>query len=116
MAVVAVLTPSSALEAGVRPGTRAYHRVVVALFAAGVATFALLYSTQALLPLLAARFGVSAGASAWSLSVTTLGLAGALLVVGPLSDRVGVRGSSTPPSRSPPSSAWRARWHPPGPR
>lgn len=89
MAVVAVLTPSSALEAGVRPGTRAYHRVVVALFAAGVATFALLYSTQALLPLLAARFGVSAGASAWSLSVTTLGLAGALLVVGPLSDRVG---------------------------
>lgn len=89
VADVAVLTPSSALEVGIRPGTPAYRRVVVALFAAGVATFALLYSTQALLPLLAERFDVSAGASAWSLSVTTLGLAGALLVVGPLSDRVG---------------------------
>ncbi len=86
---MAVLTPTPAPDAGIRPGTPAYRRVVVALFAAGVATFALLYSTQALLPLLAERFGVSAGASAWSLSVTTLGLAGALLVVGPLSDRVG---------------------------
>ncbi|SEQ48326.1 MFS transporter [Microlunatus flavus] len=77
------------MSTGVQPGTPAYRRVVVALFAAGVATFALLYSTQALLPVLATRFGVSAGASAWSLSATTLGLAVALLVVGPLSDRYG---------------------------
>ena len=86
---VAVMTQGTDAGAGIRPGTPAYRRVVVALFAAGVATFALLYSTQALLPVLAERFGVTAGASAWSLSVTTLGLAGALLVVGPLSDRVG---------------------------
>ena len=75
--------------AGHRPGTSGYRRIVVALFAAGVATFTLLYSTQALLPALATEFGVGAGTSAWSLSATMLGLAVALLVAGPLSDRVG---------------------------
>ena len=69
---VAVMTQGSALEAGIRPGTPVYRRVVVALFAAGVATFALLYSTQALLPVLAERFGVTAGASACARVVVTL--------------------------------------------
>lgn len=71
------------------PGTRTYRRVVTALFAAGVATFALLYSTQALLPELAEEFGVSTAQSTLSLSLTTLGLGLALLVAGPLSDVVG---------------------------
>ena len=35
---------------GYRAGTTDFRRVVASLFAAGVATFALLYSTQALLP------------------------------------------------------------------
>ena len=74
---------------GYRPGSDGYRRIVVALFAAGVATFTLLYSTQALLPALAEEFGVDAGQSAWSLSATMLGLAVALLVAGPLSDRYG---------------------------
>jgi YNFM family putative membrane transporter len=74
---------------GHRPGSSGYRRIVVALFAAGVATFTLLYSTQALLPALADEFGVDAGRSAWSLSATMLGLAVALLVAGPLSDRYG---------------------------
>ncbi|WP_245857992.1 MFS transporter [Mumia flava] len=76
-------------ERGHRPGSRAYRRVSVSLFAAGLATFALIYSTQALLPELAADFGVSSAQSTLSLSLTTLGLAAALLVAGPLSDRVG---------------------------
>ncbi|MDQ4051601.1 MAG: MFS transporter [Actinomycetota bacterium] len=71
------------------PGSPAYRRVVAALFAAGLATFALLYSTQALLPELAARFGVSTASSTLSLSVTTLGLGIALLVAGPASDVCG---------------------------
>jgi YNFM family putative membrane transporter len=71
------------------PGTVGYRRIVVALFAAGVATFTLLYSTQAVLPALAEQFGLGAGESAWSLSATMLGLAVALLVAGPLSDRLG---------------------------
>ena len=72
---------------GLRPRTSAYRRVVVSLFAAGIATFTLLYSTQAVLPALATRFGVSAGRSAWSLSATTLGLALALLVAGQLAEQ-----------------------------
>ena len=44
-------------QQGHQPGTREYRRVVVALFAAGIATFTLLYSTQAVLPALAERFG-----------------------------------------------------------
>lgn len=79
----------SSVEAGHLPGTAAYRRVVVALFAAGVATFALLYSTQALLPELARSFDVSATQSTLTLSLTTGGLAVALLVVGPVSDVIG---------------------------
>ncbi|MGW5259960.1 MFS transporter [Microbispora sp. NPDC004025] len=79
---------TSAME-GHLPGTAGYRRVVVALFAAGVATFALLYSTQAILPELAAQFGVSTAESTLSVSLTTLGLGVALLVAGPLSDVVG---------------------------
>ncbi len=71
------------------PGSVEHRRTVVALFAAGVATFALLYSTQPLLPELAAHFDVSTTASSLSLSLTTLGLAVALLVAGPVSDVVG---------------------------
>jgi len=74
---------------GHRPGTADYRRVVAALFVAGLATFALLYSTQALLPELAAGFGVSTSASTLTLSLTTLGLGFALLVAGPASELVG---------------------------
>ncbi len=74
---------------GHRPGSGEYRRISGALFAAGLATFALLYSTQALLPELAKAFAVSATRSTLSLSLTTGGLALALLVAGPLSDVIG---------------------------
>ena len=70
-------------------GSPEHRKVVGALFAAGVATFVLLYSTQALFPELAADFGVSSAASTLSLSVATASLGLALLVLGPLSDRFG---------------------------
>jgi YNFM family putative membrane transporter len=76
-------------HAGYRVGDPGYRRIVVALFAAGVATFALLYSTQALLPDLSRTFGVSAGQSTLSVSVTTLGLGAALLIAGPASEVFG---------------------------
>ncbi|WP_433363448.1 MFS transporter [Actinoplanes sp. CA-142083] len=66
-----------------------YRRICLALFAAGVATFALLYSTQALLPELSAAFHVTPAQSSWSLSLATIGLGAALLVTGPLSERIG---------------------------
>lgn len=74
---------------GYRAGEDGYRRIATALFAAGVATFALLYSTQALLPELARAFGLTAAQSTLSLSVTTVGLGLALLVAGPLSEVVG---------------------------
>src|SRR6478672_911226 len=74
---------------GYRAGEAGYRRIATALFAAGVATFALLYSTQALLPELADAFAVTAAQSTLSLSLTTVGLGVALLVAGPLSEVVG---------------------------
>jgi YNFM family putative membrane transporter len=74
---------------GVRSGDPGYRRIAVALFAAGVATFALLYSTQALLPELARSFHVSAAQSTLSLSLATAGLGVALLVAGPASEVLG---------------------------
>ena len=55
----------------------------IALFTAGLATFALLYSTQPLLPELSQVFGVSPGQAALSMSAATLGLGVALLLAGP---------------------------------
>jgi MFS transporter, YNFM family, putative membrane transport protein len=72
-----------------RPGDPGYRRITVALFAAGVATFALLYSTQALLPVLARAFSLSAAQSTLSVSLATVGLGAALLVTGPVSDVLG---------------------------
>jgi YNFM family putative membrane transporter len=76
-------------HAGLRSGEPGYRRIAVALFAAGVATFALLYSTQALLPELARSFSVSATQSTLSLSLATAGLGAALLVAGPASEVLG---------------------------
>ena len=66
-----------------------YWRVTVALFAAGLATFALLYSVQPLLPELAAEFRLSPTASTLSLSLTTATLGVTLLVAGSASEVVG---------------------------
>ncbi len=74
---------------GYRPGEPGYRRIAIALFAAGVATFALLYSTQALLPELARAFSVSAADATLSLSLTTAGLGVALLFTGPVSEVLG---------------------------
>ncbi|MEO7060176.1 MAG: MFS transporter [Lapillicoccus sp.] len=74
---------------GHRPGDPAYRRLSLALFAAGLGTFAELYSTQPVLPDLAARFALSPAQSSLSVSVATLGLGLALLVVGPVTERIG---------------------------
>ena len=74
---------------GYRLGGPEYRRISVALFAAGLATFALLYSTQPLLPALARDFHLSAGQSALSVSLCTVGLGLALLVAGPVSEVLG---------------------------
>src|SRR4051794_15823403 len=83
------MPPTEPPDDGHRVGERGYRRISVALFAAGVATFALLYSTQALLPEFARAFAVSAAQSTLTVSLATTGLGIALLVAGPLSEVVG---------------------------
>ncbi|MFK4067290.1 MFS transporter [Streptomyces sp. NPDC029674] len=92
----AALTPSSpAADSRLTPGGPGYRRMSFALFLAGVATFALLYSTQALLPLVSADFGVSASTASWTVSAATGALALLVLPLSALSERYGRRAVMT---------------------
>lgn len=73
----------------IQRGTSSFIRVTLALFSAGLATFALLYCVQPILPVLSHEFGVSPASSSISLSISTGMLAIGLLFTGPLSDAVG---------------------------
>ncbi|MEU8705114.1 MFS transporter [Streptomyces sp. NPDC048565] len=73
------------------PGGPGYRRMSFALFSAGVATFALLYSTQALLPSVSASFGATAGQASWTVSAATGALALCVLPLSALSERFGRR-------------------------
>ncbi|MFD5750125.1 MFS transporter [Streptomyces sp. NPDC127033] len=73
------------------PGRPGYRRMSFALFAAGVATFALLYSTQALLPAISAGLGVTASQASWTVSAATGALAVFVLPLSALSERFGRR-------------------------
>ena len=96
-AVTSVQTLTSASPWPVTPvmtthierGTMAFWRVTLALFSAGFATFALLYSLQPILPVLSHDFGISPANSSLALSCSTAMLAVGLLVSGPLSDAIG---------------------------
>lgn len=70
-------------------GTAAFRRANWALFAAGVATFGLLYCVQPLMPEFSRHYGISAAVSALSLSLTTAVLAVGMLFAGALSDAWG---------------------------
>lgn len=52
-----------------------FHRIVFALFAAGFATFAQLYSVQSVLPEISADFGVDPSRAALTISMATTGIA-----------------------------------------
>ena len=75
--------------AGHPKGSTAYRRILAGLAFAGVATFAQLYSTQAVLPLLAADLRVSAAEAALTISLATVGLALTVLPWSFLADRIG---------------------------
>ncbi|MYQ44192.1 MFS transporter [Streptomyces sp. SID4985] len=80
-----------AADSRMTPGGPGYRRMSLALFLAGVATFALLYSTQALLPLISDDLGVAAGEASWTLAAATGGLALFVLPMSALSERFGRR-------------------------
>lgn len=70
-------------------GSPRYRRALVALFCAGIAVYAQIYSPQALLPAIAAEFRLSESTSSLAIGATTLGLALGMLPWGRLSDRIG---------------------------
>lgn len=76
-------------QLGIARGTPAFWRANAAMVLAAFATFASLYSVQPLLPIFAEDFGLNAGASSLSLSVTTATLAVALLLASWVADRAG---------------------------
>ena len=73
----------------IRRGTAEFRRANVAFFLSAFAVFASLYSVQPLLPILAAEFGLDAGASSLALSATTATLAVTLLLASWVADRLG---------------------------
>lgn len=72
-------------------GSRGYRHMLLALFAAGVATFSQLYSVQGVLPELAVDQGISSSDAALSVSFATLGLAIAVIPWSRMADRRGRR-------------------------
>ncbi|MGW6910586.1 MULTISPECIES: MFS transporter [unclassified Streptomyces] len=83
------------VDSRMAPGGPGYRRMSFALFLAGVATFALLYSTQALLPLISGDFGVAASEASWTVAAATGGLALFVLPMSALSERYGRRSVMT---------------------
>ncbi|MFE3514783.1 MFS transporter [Streptomyces sp. NPDC059166] len=84
-------TSAPTVQDRLTPGGPGYRRMSFALFSAGVATFALLYSTQALLPSVSASFGATAGQASWTVSAATGALALCVLPLSALSERFGRR-------------------------
>lgn len=70
-------------------GSTGYRRILAGLAFAGVATFAQLYSTQAVLPLIAGGMHVTAAEAALTISLATVGLAVTVLPWSFVADRVG---------------------------
>lgn len=80
----------NALEfAGHVPGSRSYRRLIAGLFFAGVATFAQLYSLQALLPQISAGLHAPPATAALTVSAATLGIAAAVIPWASVADRIG---------------------------
>lgn len=66
-----------------------YLRVTLSFFTVGLATFALLYFVQPILPILSDEFNISPANSSLALSLSTGMLSLGLLITGPLSDALG---------------------------
>ncbi|MEV4775111.1 MFS transporter [Microbacterium sp. LWH12-1.2] len=74
---------------GHAPGSPSFRRLITGLFFAGIATFAQLYSPQAVLPAIADDLGITPAAAALSVSAATLGLAAAVIPWSMVADRIG---------------------------
>lgn len=73
----------------IKQGTRSFRLALLALFAGGFNTFAILYDIQPLMPELSRDFHISPTLASLSLSLTTVAMAVCMLFVGSLSDAWG---------------------------
>lgn len=73
----------------IKKGSKDFTKANLALFAAGLCTFANLYITQPLLPVFSEEFGISPATASLSLSVATVVLAFSLILFGSLSEAWG---------------------------
>lgn len=73
----------------IKRGTKSFRMANLALFAGGFNTFAILWSTQPLLPEISKEFDLSPAVSSLTLSLTTIALAFSMLFVGSLSEVFG---------------------------
>ena len=85
----AAVTTAAAPDLRHLPGSQGLRRTQLALFGAGLATFLLLYSTQALLPALSASLRLTPGQASLTVSAAAIGLALAVIPVSALSERYG---------------------------
>ncbi|CAA7599652.1 Major facilitator superfamily transporter [Acididesulfobacillus acetoxydans] len=70
----------------IKRGTAAFRKANIALFFGGFNTFAIMYSTQPLLPDFSREFHISPAVASLSLSLTTIALAVGMLLVGSVSE------------------------------
>ncbi|WP_287849660.1 MFS transporter [Acidiphilium sp.] len=82
-------TPTTATSFHIKRGSAEFRRTTLAMFAAGFATFALMYCVQPLLPVFASDFRVRPVSASLALSLTTFTLAGSLLVASAVSEAWG---------------------------
>jgi MFS transporter, YNFM family, putative membrane transport protein len=88
-AQVPPMSPSEFAAGRIEAGTPAFWRALAALFSAGFATFAILYSVQPLLPVFAQEFAQSPAAASLALSSSTLVLAVTMMAASAISEVVG---------------------------
>lgn len=74
---------------GTGAGDPRTRRIKAGIMLAGLATFTLLYNTQAILPDLTRDYGITPSAAAMSVSIATAGVGLGLLVAVPISERIG---------------------------
>ncbi|QNQ91258.1 MFS transporter [Corynebacterium poyangense] len=80
---------SKSLPLGIRRSDPAYRRAVLAMLAAGLATFNAVYATQAVLPTFVSELGVTPDQAALTVSATTGLLAVCIMPASILSERFG---------------------------
>ena len=80
---------TASTERGLRPGSPEYSKAIIALIAAGLASFNAMYATQALLPALTEQLHVSPASASLTVSAVTGMLAVAIIPASILSERFG---------------------------